>query len=169
MSRQTFHVKRSNPAWRGVMTNCGAAIRARVEAGEDVVVTIAPPTRDNDTNAAMWVALTDLANQVGWKPARWRGDVMVEEGRYVLLADEPMTKFGIVRNLSAEEFKDVLTAAYKRPRLFGGVDGGIVAVGMRTSKMTKREVSDLIALAHEFGGRLDVEWSEQVLPDEAAA
>lgn len=167
--KQTFHVNPENPRWPDVMTHCGAMIRKRVEVGESVVVTIAPPSRDSDTNAAMWVALTDLAEQVGWKPARWRDNVMIEEGRYVLLAAEPMTKYGIVRRLTAEDFKDVLTAAYKRPRMFGGIDGGIVAVGMRTSTMSKRQVCDLIALAQAFGSALDVEWTEQVLPDEAVA
>lgn len=162
--RRVFLVKRENPRWQEVMAGCGRAIREWVAAGKDVVVTLAEPKRSTEANRALWAKLHDLSEQVGWKRARWRGDRCIEDGRYVLLSDEP----GAAR-LTDEELKDVLTAALKRPRLFGSIDGGgIVAVGLRTSRMTVAEMSDLLTIIDEFGSRLGVEWSEPE-PEQAAA
>lgn len=154
--KRVFMVKHENPRWPEVVTSCGRAIREWVAAGREVVVTLAEPKRSSDANAAMWAKLHDLSEQVGWKRARWRGDRCIEDGRYVLLVDEPDAA-----RLSDEDYKDVLTAALKRPRLFGSIDGGgIVAVGMRTSRMSSGEMRDLLTLIDEFGARLGVEWGE---------
>ena len=160
MTRRTFVFDPANPQRMGVLAFLQEFV---IGAGRKLVITVAEPTRTLTANAALWATLGELAEQVGWKPARWRGDRCVEEGRYVLLSEEPRAK-----RLTAEEFKDVLTAAYKRPRLLGGIDGGIVAVGMRTSTMTQRQIGDLIELATAFGSNLGVEWPPVPAKDMAA-
>lgn len=154
MSRQ-FVINPANPQWMDVLAFCGRTIREYIKFGRCVLVTLGEPKRNSESNAAMWAMLHDLAQQVGWKRARWRGDHCIEEGRYVLLAEHPSAA-----RLSDEEFKDVLTAALKRPRLVGGIDGGVVAVGLRTSRMTQREMGDLLDLIGAFGSGLGVQWSE---------
>lgn len=158
--KRTFVFDPENPKRLDVLSFLSAFI---VGAARKLVITVSEPTRTLESNAAMWCLLGDLAEQVGWKPARWRGDRCVEEGRYVLLSEEPRAK-----RLTAEDFKDVVSAALKRPRLFGGIDGGIVAVGMRTSKMTQAQMRDLLVLIEEFGSRIGVEWTPAPASEEAA-
>lgn len=163
---KTFVVKPDNPAWMDVLAFCNRTIRDAVKLGETVVVNLTEPKRNSESNACMWALLHDLEQQVGWKPPRWSGDHMVEAGRYVLLADAPMHKFGIVKRLSDEDFKDVLSAAQRKRKFAGSVDthgdldGGVVAIGMRTSKMTQRQMGDLIELIGAFGSKLGVVWTE---------
>ena len=48
--------------------------------------------------------------------------------------------------MSAEEWKDVLTSAFKREtvRVAMGLDGGMVMLGSRTSKFKKAEFSEYL-------------------------
>jgi hypothetical protein len=48
--------------------------------------------------------------------------------------------------MTPDDWKDVLTAAFRGEsvRLAMGLDGGVVMLGQRTSKFTKREFSDWI-------------------------
>lgn len=104
------------------------AISAIVDAPDGMEVTIKQPTRNLEQNAALWAALADVAAQVDW--------------------------YG--EKLTAEEWKDVLTAAWKRQRVVRGVDGGFVVIGARTSKMTKTEMSELLELVYAFGAEQGV-------------
>ena len=54
------------------------------------------------------------------------------------------------QKLTAEEWKDVLTAALKKEKVVPGINGGFVVLGQRTSKMSKDEFSELIELTHAF-------------------
>jgi hypothetical protein len=85
-----------------------------------LAVKISELTRTLDQNAAQWPILEAIAEQLRW----------------------PVN--GEMSRLSAEEFKDILTAAFKqeRIRLAEGVFGGSVMVGLRTSQMGKREFSE---------------------------
>lgn len=109
----------------------------KLAAAEDgAVVTIAPPTRTQDQNAKLWPMLADVSKQV-----QWHG-----------------------RRLSADDWKDVFTAALKQElRVVPNIDGtGFVALGQRTSTMGKRLFSDLIELIYAFGAQHGVKWSEPV-------
>lgn len=123
------------------------------------------PARTLDQNAAMWPALHDLAAQAGYRPARWRGDRCVEEGGYDLLGPG-------VRPLTPDDWKDVMTALWKttcglRIRYVPHPEGqGLIALGLRTSKLTKREMSELLDCIHAFGAGLGVEFSA---PEERVA
>ena len=73
----------------------------------------------------MWAMLTDVARQV-----QWYGE-----------------------KLSAEDWKDLMTSVLKKARVVPGIEGGFVALGLRTSDMSKSEMSELIELIYAFGAQ----------------
>lgn len=91
------------------------------------------PRRSLDQNAMLWSLLSQISKQVDW--------------------------YG--QKLSSEDWKDVLTASMRRTRVVPGIDAGtFVPLGMRTSQMTKEELSDLIELAIAFGTEHGVKFRE---------
>jgi hypothetical protein len=150
----TFRLDPKDRNYTEVRRRFIATLGAELQEGPRTVL-IQEPKRTDEQNSLMWVLLHTVAEQVGWRKARWRGDTMLEEGRYVSLAEEPGAK-----RLTPEQFKDVLTAALRQPQMLGGIDGGVVAVGLSTSRMTKRQVSELIELIYAFGADHGVEWNE---------
>jgi hypothetical protein len=65
------------------------------------------------------------------------------------------------QKLSSEDWKDVLTASLRRTRVVPGIDAGtFVPLGMRTSQMTKEEISDLLELIYAFGAERGVKFRE---------
>lgn len=86
------------------------------------VVEIKPRTRSLEQNSRLWGMLTDISNQVVWHG----------------------------RKLTQEEWKHVFTASLKRQDVVPGLDNGFVALGLSTSKMTKKELSDLMELISAF-------------------
>ena len=129
---------------KSIIILCGQTQRAYAakklaEAPADWIVTIAPPTRTIDQNAKMWPMLQDVSRQVIWHGLR----------------------------LTPDDWKDMFTAALKNLRVVPNIDGtGFVAIGQRTSTMSKRTFSDLVELIYAFGAQHGVVWSE---PMEGAA
>jgi hypothetical protein len=81
------------------------------------------PRRSPDQNALMWSLLGEVSRQVEW--------------------------YG--QHLTSEDWKDVFTASLRRARVVPGIDpGSFVPLGMRTSDMTKQEMTDLIELILAF-------------------
>ncbi len=90
------------------------------------------PRRTLDQNSLLWSLLTDVSSQVEW--------------------------YG--QKLTAEDWKDVMTASLRRARVVPGLDAGtFVPLGMRTSDMSKQEFSDLIELIRAFGAERGVSFS----------
>ena len=85
-------------------------------------VTFRPPTRSLDQNAAQWPYLDAFSTQLQW----------------------PVN--GQMEWITPDEYKDILTAAFRGEtvRLAAGLSGGIVMLGMRTSKMSKLQFSEWI-------------------------
>jgi hypothetical protein len=100
-------------------------------APEDFVCVIKQKTRTLEQNALMWALLADLSKKVDW--------------------------YG--NKLTADEWKDVLSASLKKQKAVPGIDGGFVVIGARTSQMGKREMSDLCELIQAFGTEHEVIWS----------
>lgn len=101
-----------------------ATLRQQLDQSPDGwIVEIREPTRSLSQNALMWEVLTAISNQVNW--------------------------YG--QKLTKDEWKDVLTASLKKQKAVPGLDGGFVVLGARTSKMTIKEMSDVIELAYAFG------------------
>ena len=86
------------------------------------VVKVSEPGRTLSQNALMWPLLEAFAEQLPW----------------------PVN--GEMCYLSADDWKNILTAAFRREvvRMTPGLDGGMVLLGMRTREFSKREFSDWI-------------------------
>ena len=110
-----------------------AACREILAAPEGYVVTLAEPTRTLDQNSLLWPLLTEVSKQVDW--------------------------YG--NKLTADEWKDVFSAALKKQKVVPGLDGGFVVCGQSTSRMGKREFSDLVELIYAFGAERGVVFSGQ--------
>ena len=106
------------------------AVDAVRNAPEGFCVTVAEPSRNLEQNAALWAILSDIAEHVVWHG----------------------------RKLSAEDWKHIFTASLKRMDVVPNLEGtGFVALGLSTSKMSKREFSDLLELVNAFAAeRIEV-------------
>lgn len=83
--------------------------------------------RTDIQNRLMWALLGDIAKQVEW-PCNGR-----------------------LQKLSAEDWKDILSAGLvKEQRIAEGVSGGFVMLGLRTSRMSKQQMAELIEFIHFF-------------------
>ena len=91
------------------------------------------PRRSLDQNSRLWAMLTEVAHQVDW--------------------------YG--QKLTPEDWKDVFTAALRRARVVPGIDGGFVPLGMRTSDMSKDEMSALFELIAAFGAERGVKFGDE--------
>lgn len=94
--------------------------------------------RSLEQNARMWAMLADVSKQVDW--------------------------YG--RKLSPEEWKHVFSASLKKQDVVPGLDGGFVVLGLSTSKMTIREMGELMELMEAFGAQKGVRFT---CPEEVAA
>lgn len=113
-----------------------AAAHALIDtAPEGYILTVQEPTRTTEQNSRLWPMLSDVSRQVEW--------------------------YG--RKLSDEDWKHVFTASLRKLEVVPNLDGtGFVALGQSTSKMGKRQFSDLIELIYAFGAERGVRWSEPV-------
>ena len=108
------------------------AIDAVRNAPAGYVIEIREPTRTLDQNALLWPLLTEVSRQVDW--------------------------YG--QKLTEGEWKDVFTAGLRKQKAVPGIDGGFVMVGSKTSRMNKREFSDLVELIYAFGAERGVKFQE---------
>lgn len=92
-------------------------------AGHQLHVEVRADTRSLASNRLMWQRLTDVSLQVEWHGVR----------------------------LTAEEWKDVFSAARKKQRAVPGIDGGFVILGERTSQYTRAEMTEMLDLIEAFG------------------
>jgi hypothetical protein len=96
-------------------------------------VRVKEPTRSLDQNSRMWALLADISQQVEWYGKR----------------------------LTPEDWKHVFSASLRKLTVVPNLDGtGFVALGLSTSRMSKRELGDLMTLIEAFGAERGVEWSE---------
>jgi len=95
-------------------------------APEGHVVTVAEPSRSLDANAAMWPILQAFSEQLEWP------------------VNGQMTK------IDPDSWKDILTAAFRneQPKVAMGLNGGMVLLGQRTSRFSKREFSEWLEFLH---------------------
>ena len=110
------------------------ALETVLNAPDGYIVAVQEPTRSVDQNALLWGVLTDISEQVEW--------------------------YG--RMLSPESWKHIFSASLKQQDVVPGLDGGFVVLGQSTSRMSKREFSDLIELIHAFGFERGVKFREDV-------
>lgn len=122
----------SQPAAKWVLR----MIAKGIDAGA-VVITLGREQRSLDQNSKMWAMLADVARQ----------SKLVINGQQV--------------QALPEDWKDVFTAALRKEnRMALGIDGGVVFLGMRTSRMKKAEFRDLIEIIYAYGSEQKIYWSE---------
>jgi hypothetical protein len=80
------------------------------------------PRRTLPQNDRMWAMLTEIATQLAWHGQK----------------------------LTPDDWKDLFMGALRKERLVPGINGGLTSIGMRTSDLTKEEMSDLIELICHF-------------------
>ena len=99
-----------------------------------LVITIGESTRTLEQNALMWPLLQCLANQTNWHGMK----------------------------LAEDEWKDLLSAGLKKSKVVPNIDGtGFVIIGQRTSKMSKKEFSELVELIYAFGAERGVNFERR--------
>ena len=104
------------------------AVSTVQNAPDGLVITISEPTRNLEQNALLWALLSEVSATVIWHG----------------------------RKLSPESWKHIFSASLKKQDVVPGLDGGFVVLGTSTSRMTKREFSDLIELIHAFMAQQEV-------------
>jgi hypothetical protein len=114
------------------------AMACVAEAPAGHVVTVQEPRRNLEQNALLWVLLQAFADQLEW----------------------PIN--GRMCRLEPEEWKDILSAAFRREtqRVAPGIDGGMVLLGLRTSKMGKREFGEFLEFVQATAADRGVELEE---------
>ena len=103
-------------------------VKPWILSGHRLTLEIRPEKRSDAQNRRLWAMLSDISAQVDWHGHR----------------------------LTAEEWKDVFSAALKRTKVVPGLDGGFVVCGQSTSKMTKAEMAELQTLMEAFGAEQGV-------------
>lgn len=147
MSEKQRFVIRAAGRVRAVMTQVyHMLISMNFGDGEGVELILKPirTTRSLEQNAKLWAMLGDVARQKQW------------------VVD------GALRYLEPEEWKDIFTAALAQEmRVAQGINGGVVLLGRRTSKMTVRQMADLIEVIQAFGAEHGIRWSasDKSLPE----
>lgn len=100
------------------------------------VLELKPQTRSTEQNARMWAMLADVSSQVEWYGKR----------------------------LTAEDWKHVFSSSLRKLDVVPNIEGtGFVALGLSTSRMSKREMSDLMELIEAFGAERGVVFAGEAL------
>lgn len=109
------------------------ALQAVADAPANFIITIAEPKRSTDQNAKMWAMLSDVANAA-------------PEGR----------------NWTPETWKCAFMHYLgHQVRFCEGLDGsGPFPLGFHSSRLTVREMADLITCIQAYGDEHGVEWKD---------
>ena len=113
------------------ITSAFQDIKPHLMAGQQFNLQIKPRTRSTEQNSRMWAMLTEVSNQVEW--------------------------YG--RKLTPEAWKCVFSASLKKQDVVPGMHGDFVVLGQSTSKMSIREMSDLMELMSAFGAERGVRFT----------
>lgn len=101
----------------------------------EISIKRAEELRTIEQNSKQWPMYFDLSTQVEW--------------------------YG--QMLTPEHWKELLSNEWQAQKIVPGISGGFCALGVRTSKMKKREMSELITITYVFGSEKGVKWSEKAL------
>ena len=86
-------------------------------------------------NKKMWPMLSDVSKQVEW----------------------------FSQYHDPETWKHIITAAWRSQVFVNGIGGTLVVIPVRTSKMKKKDFSELIEAIYAFGSDEGVKWSEPAI------
>lgn len=114
-------------------SNRSKALEAVQQAPEGWVMELLPNKRSVEQNRYLWALLNDVATQKTWCGMK----------------------------MDAEDWKHLFTAALSGQRMTQGLHGGIVALGVSTSKMTKDQMSELIESIIAWGIENGVRFTDE--------
>lgn len=138
MSERVLYFDRRNV--RGIFKRAYQVACELVAMGDRWELVLRERKRSLPQNAKLWACLQDVAEQCE----------MVINGRPC--------------KASKEDWKTLFSAALAREnRMAIGIDGGVVILGVSTSRMRKSEFSDLLELIQAYGAEHDVVWSDPAL------
>jgi hypothetical protein len=104
-------------------------------SGKRLVLSLREETRSIAQNGVMWSCLEDIATQVQFAID------------------------GKMQFIDSDDVKDILSASLKKhQRVASGLDGGVVFLGQRTSKMTIAQMCEMIDLCHVVGDSHGIKW-----------
>lgn len=103
-------------------------------APEGWTIEIRPPRRSDVQSNLMWARLDQLSARVQWDGEK----------------------------LTSTEWKDLLTACLRKQKVVRGIEGGLVFLGSRTSKMGVSEMNDLLTLMEAFAAEKGVVFKDQI-------
>ena len=115
-----------------VISETWPKVKSYLMGGHRLTLSIKKEKRSCEQNRLMWATLNDIAKQVEW--------------------------YGM--KLDAEDWKHIITASLRNQRMVPGLNGGFVALGQSTSKMTREEMTEVIECALAFGAEKGVVFSE---------
>lgn len=98
------------------------------------VAEVRAETRSLQQNSRLWAMLDEVSAQVEW--------------------------YG--RKYPSEAWKDLFTAALNQQEIVPGLEGGIVALGARTSHMSKGQLGDLMTFIEAWGAERGVVFADPV-------
>lgn len=108
---------------------------ADIDAAPDGwIADVREPTRSSEQNALLWTLLHAISEAVDWHG----------------------------RRLSPEDWKHIFSASLRKLQVVPNLEGtGFVALGLSTSKMSRREFSDLIELATAFAAERGIQLEDE--------
>lgn len=109
------------------------AAQLAMQAPVNTRVEFKAPRRSEDQSRLMWARLGDISRQLKWHGQRY----------------------------SKEDWKEYMLHALKRTRWMPFEDGGMVPIGMRTSDLSREEMSELLDFIDAFGARHGVTFKEE--------
>ncbi len=112
-------------------------VKTILNSGQRVEVSVKSETRSSAQNKLMWQRLEEVSRSVLWDGERMTG----------------------------EEWKDWFTAALRQQRMVRGMNGGVVFLGQRTSKMTIPEMTEMLDLISAFGAQQGVAFKDEASTD----
>ena len=119
-------------AHKAIQVQVWPQLKAMLMAGHRMVVEVKPETRSLEANARMWAMLTEISAQVEW--------------------------YG--KKLSPEDWKHLFSSTLRKLDVVPNLEGtGFVALGLSTSKMSRREMAELQELMAAFGAERGVRFS----------
>jgi hypothetical protein len=117
-------------AW---LTAAYQTIKPYLMAEQVFDISIRPETRSTAQNRLLFSCLDDISKQVVWHG----------------------------KKLDKMDWKNIFSATMHKLEVVPNLDGtGFVALGQSTSKMTRKEMSEMVDLIHAFGSERNVRWSE---------
>lgn len=109
------------------------AVREVQNAPMGHVVTVSEPNRSLEQNAAQWPILEAFAQQ------------------------KEACINGAMAKVTADDWKDILTGAYKGEMRIAAFDNKVIMLPMRTSKMGKKVFSDWLEFLHAMAAQSGVD------------